>query len=175
MSEKIVKTGSLFCPKAHQNIYNCQRLLRGGIKCYTWSVANPQNLASDQEFWWCSVKKYGNLNFANCLNINFKLKLWNIINSIRGSDWYITIMVWKIYNGKIEVISFKYFTAWAWSLYSDILYSHRLLSTKLSSQIVLKNGLIFFTKFIGRYQHLVYNNSSIKERYGWPGPSYKFR
>jgi hypothetical protein len=51
---EVISFMSFFCPKAHQNIYNCQRLLRGGIKCYTWSVANPQNLASDQEFWWCS-------------------------------------------------------------------------------------------------------------------------
>ena len=39
-----------YTPKTDsQNIYNCQRLLQGG-GCYTWSVANLQNLASDQEF-----------------------------------------------------------------------------------------------------------------------------
>jgi hypothetical protein len=28
------------------------------------------------------------------------------INSIRGSDWYITINVWKMCNGKIDFVSF---------------------------------------------------------------------
>jgi hypothetical protein len=47
----------------------------------------------------------------NILCIMFKIIAFfkTTLNSIRGSDWYITIMVWKFYNGKIEVISFMSF------------------------------------------------------------------
>jgi len=48
-----------------------------------------------------------------CLRV--KHRLWNI-NSIRGSGWYITIQVWKINNGKKEVISFTTETGWMFTI-----------------------------------------------------------
>jgi len=45
---------------------------------------------------------------VNSRSINLKLQLWNL-NFIHGSGWYIIIKPWKIYNGKIEVVSFMSF------------------------------------------------------------------
>ena len=37
---------------------------------------------------------------------DYPFGIFNLFFSIRGTGWYIFIKVWKIYNGKVEAVSF---------------------------------------------------------------------
>ena len=65
-----------------------------------WFFKNPglKTLVLGRQ-WCCKV-------FKQNANLSIRYKLWNI-DSLYNSGWYITIKVWKIYNGKFEVVPFS--------------------------------------------------------------------